>query len=124
MVAAGAIGALALAWIATQGWRSGAQSASRDVTPPIVKIASPVDRGPLSGVVPILVTASDDVGIAAVQIKIDGELVGPELTSAPYRVDWDSASRPAGSHVIEAVARDAAGNSDRSRFTITTDFKR
>ena len=35
-------------------------------------------------------TASDDVGVAGVQFRLDGADLGAEDTSAPYSVNWDT----------------------------------
>jgi len=46
-----------------------------------------------------------------VQFTLDGVNLGAEHTAAPYALTWNSASVANGAHVIGAVARDAAGNS-------------
>jgi len=55
-------------------------------------------------------TASDNVGVAGVQFKLDGANLGTEDTSSPYSVSWTTTSAANGSHQLTAVARDAAGN--------------
>jgi hypothetical protein len=55
-----------------------------DVTPPVVAIAAPVAGASLSGSVAVSGTASDDVGVAGVQFRVDGVNVGAEVTSPPY----------------------------------------
>jgi hypothetical protein len=64
----------------------------------------------LSGVVHVAAAAADDVGVAGVQLKLDGVDLGKELTAAPYTRAWDTRTVRIGSHVLSAVARDAAGN--------------
>ena len=64
----------------------------------------------MSGTVSVTADASDDVGVAGVQFKLDGSNLGAEDTLAPYSVSWDTRTSPNGSHSISAVARDAAGN--------------
>jgi glucose/arabinose dehydrogenase len=64
----------------------------------------------VSGTVNVTATASDDVGVAGVQFRLDGAAVGSEDTSAPYGVSWDSTTATPGTHALTAVARDAAGN--------------
>ena len=44
------------------------------------------------------------------QFKLDGVNLGTERTEAPYALDWDSTTATNGTHVLVAVARDAAGN--------------
>ena len=76
--------------------------------------ASPAAGASVSGTVTIAAAASDAVGVAGVQFRVDGVNVGAEDTSAPYSVPWDSAASGAGSHTLTAIARDAAGNTRTS----------
>jgi hypothetical protein len=54
--------------------------------------------------------ASDDVAVAGVQFKLDGQPIGAEKASAPYSIAWNSTTTSNGAHTLTAVARDAAGN--------------
>jgi len=81
-----------------------------DTTPPAVSVASPGNGATIQGTVPISAGASDNVGVAGVQFRIDGANFGAEDTSAPYSVSWNTTTASNGSHTITAVARDAAGN--------------
>src|SRR5207245_435575 len=45
---------------------------SNDTTPPSVSITSPVGGASVSGTVTVTATASDNVGVAGVQFKLDG----------------------------------------------------
>jgi hypothetical protein len=58
--------------------------------------------------------ASDNVAVVGVQFKADGANIGSEDTSAPYSVSWNTAAVSNGSHLLTAVARDAAGNTTTS----------
>jgi hypothetical protein len=60
--------------------------------------------------------ASDNFGVSAVQFKLDGANLGPELTNPPasYSITWDTTSTSQGSHMLTAVARDLAGNTTMS----------
>ena len=68
----------------------------------------------ISATVQVTASASDNVGVVGVQFKLDGALLGPELTASPYTMAWDTATVANGSHALTAVARDAAGNSTTS----------
>jgi hypothetical protein len=59
--------------------------------------------------VSVTADASDNVGVAGVQFKLDGQNLGAEVTSPPYSVAWNT-SAAAGTHRLSATARDAAGN--------------
>lgn len=81
-----------------------------DTTNPSVSITSPVNGQNISGVVTVLADASDNIGVAGVQFKLDGSNLGSEDTTSPYNTSWNTASTTNGSHTLLAVARDAAGN--------------
>ena len=81
-----------------------------DTTPPTVTLANPADGGTITGTITLAASASDAVGVAGVQFTLDGAPVGTEYTIAPYEMFWNSATAPNGTHVLAAIARDAAGN--------------
>ena len=84
-----------------------------DTTAPTVALTAPV-AGTVSGTVNVTASASDNVGVAGVQFRVDGANLGPEDTTSPYSITWSTAGTPNGSHVLSAVARDAAGNTNTS----------
>ena len=86
-------------------------SAPPDTTAPVVAVSSPAGGSTVSGAVTISVVATDNVGVAGVQLRVDGANLGSELTAAPYRASWDTSSYANGAHTVTAVGRDAAGNS-------------
>ena len=63
---------------------------------------------------PLIASATDNVGVAGVQFQLNGTPVGPELTAYPYAFNWDTTTRTDGSYLLTAVARDAAGNTATS----------
>jgi len=86
-----------------------------DTTPPIVAITAPANNATVSGSsVTVSASASDNVRVAGVQFRLDGASLGSEITTAPYRLNWNTASTANGSHSLTAVARDAAGNQTTS----------
>jgi len=92
---------------------------SSDVTPPTVSITSPLGGISITGIVVVAATASDNVGVAGVQFKVDGANLGAEVTVAPFSVSLNTAILSAGTHTISAVARDAAGNTSTASVTVT-----
>ena len=80
-----------------------------DTTAPTVSITSPGEGATVSGTIPVTAGASDDVGVAGVQFKIDGFNLGGEVTSPPYKVSAFTTTTSNGAHILTAVARDAAG---------------
>jgi hypothetical protein len=87
-------------------------TAPSDTTPPTVSLTAPASGATVSGtVVTVSATASDNMGVAGVQLKLDGTTnLGGEDTTSPYSVTWNSTTATNGSHTLTAVARDAAGN--------------
>ena len=81
----------------------------------ITKPSANTAKKPLTGKTPIVVSAKDSVGVAGVQIKIDGNLLGTEITKSPYSLTWDTASFTQGKHDLTATARDFAGNTADSK---------
>jgi glucose/arabinose dehydrogenase/PKD repeat protein len=81
-----------------------------DVTAPTVNLTAPAAGSTVSGTINVTASASDNVGVAGVQFKLDGQNLGAEDTSAPYSVSWNTTTAAGGPHALTAVARDAAGN--------------
>ena len=84
-----------------------------DVTPPTVSITSPATAAVVSRSVRVAITATDDVAVTSVELRIDGVPAGTD-TTAPYLVKWSSRSVTDGSYTLTAVAYDTAGNSATS----------
>ncbi len=83
-----------------------------DTTPPTVNMTAPSNSATVSGTSTVVsANASDNVGVAGVQFKLDGANLGAEDTSSPYSVSWDTTTTSNGTHTLTAVARDSAGNS-------------
>ena len=96
-------------------------SSVSDTTPPTVSITAPASGATVSGAaVTVSATASDNVGVAGVQFKLDGANLGAEDTTSPYSVTWNSTTVTTGSHTLTAVARDAAGNTRTSATVSVT----
>ncbi len=86
-----------------------------DTTAPSVSLSAPANNATVSGsTVTVSATASDAVGVAGVRFRLDGVNLGNEDTSAPYSLVWNTTTATNGSHVLTAVATDAAGNSATS----------
>lgn len=85
-----------------------------DTTPPTVSVTSPVSGSTLTGTVSVSASASDNVGVAGVQFKLDGVNLGSEDTTAPFSVSWNTTTTSNGSHVVTAIARDTSNNSTTS----------
>jgi Bacterial Ig domain len=93
---------------------------SGDTTPPTVSITIPTAAATVSGTTTVVAVASDNVGVAGVQLKVDGANVGSEATASPFSISWNTSSMTNGSHTLTAVARDAAGNRTTSAGVAVT----
>lgn len=80
-----------------------------DPTPPQVSVTSPAEGSTLSGAITVTVDASDNVGVARVELLVDGQLVGTD-SAAPYAFALDTRALSNGGHTLAARAFDAAGN--------------
>jgi hypothetical protein len=92
------------------------QAKAADVLPPSVAITSPTG-GTVSGIVPINVTASDNVGVTRVDLLVSGTLLASDM-SAPYAFSWDSTALAGSSASLVARAYDAAGNATSSAAVV------
>jgi hypothetical protein len=88
-----------------------------DTTAPTVTITNPTPGAQMHGNVTITANASDNVGIAALSLSIDGKLVSTaNSTSLTY--NWKTNKISSGTHSISATARDATGNAASTSINI------
>src|SRR5256885_2118004 len=94
-----------------------------DKKPPTVAITSPASGSTVAGTIAVTATASAGAGVAGVQLKLDGLVLGAEDTTTPYSVLWDTtAAANNSSHTLTAVARDTSGNRTTSAPVTVTVF--
>jgi hypothetical protein len=91
-----------------------------DNTAPTVSMTAPADGTTTSGLVAVSASATDNVGVVAVQFLLDGAPLGAEVTTEPYAIPWDSTTASSGPHAVSAQARDAAGNVATSAASTVT----
>ena len=80
-----------------------------DTVPPTSLITAPAANLTVAGLVPVDVTATDNVGVNRVELKVNGSVVAV-ASMAPFAFSWDSAGVTNGMATLVAVAYDAAGN--------------
>lgn len=80
-----------------------------DTTAPTTSVTSPAAGSTVSGTITVTASASDDVGVAKVELYVDGALLGTD-TSSPYEFSWNTTTVADGSHTLQSKAYDAAGN--------------
>jgi len=68
----------------------------------------------------VYVTASDNVGVTLVRLLVDGKVYASSASASPV-FTWQTSKLTRGSHFLQAIAFDAAGNSTRS--TAVTVYK-
>jgi subtilisin family serine protease len=86
-----------------------ANSIPADTQAPSVAISNLAASSTVSGVVPVDIVATDNVGVARVELKVNGTMVAVDNT-APYGFSWDTAGFANGMASVVAYAYDAAGN--------------
>ena len=90
-----------------------------DTTSPAASITTPSASSKVSGLVPVNVSASDNVGVTRVDLWINGSLYATDTTS-PYAFSWDTTKLADGSNTLQVTAYDAAGNQgNSSKITVT-----
>ncbi len=99
---------------------AGGGSLGPDVTSPTISLTPLVSTTDLKDSLTLEASASDNIGVAGVQFKVDGDDIGNEDTTTPYSVSWNTTTVPNGSHTLTAVARDDAGNTKTSAEIIVT----
>lgn len=89
-----------------------------DVTAPTVTITSPTS-GKIGTTTTVYVSASDNVGVVSAKLYVDGKLTMTS-TASPFTFKWNSRKVTAGTHTLQVVAVDAAGNSGSSQVVTMT----
>lgn len=92
-----------------------------DTVAPVVAITDPEDEESIAaGEIEVTASATDDVGVASVQFKVNGVNEGAAVTSAPYTITWDATLLDPDDYELTAVATDANGNSTTSEVVTVT----
>ena len=81
-----------------------------DVQDPTVAITAPLGSAPRTGTITISATAADNAGVARVEFYVRGEKVGQD-TSAPYSLQFNTASVSDGMATISVRSIDTSGRS-------------
>lgn len=83
--------------------------AATDTAVPVVTVTSPAAGAVVTGVVGVHISAVDNVGVAAVNLVVDGQTVGSS-TVAPFSFNLDTRYLSEGTHTLAASASDKSGN--------------
>lgn len=84
-----------------------------DTQAPVISVSAPLGGATVTGLVGVDVTATDNVGVTRVELRVNSTTVAID-SSAPFGFTWDSAGTPNGMSNLVAYAFDAAGNSKAS----------
>jgi hypothetical protein len=104
----------------TSGGGTGGGGTTADKTSPAVSISSPNNNATVSGNLTVSGSASDNVGVSKVQLRVDGQLVTTDSAS-PYNFVLDTTKYTDGQHTIYLRAYDAADNQGQSA-TVTVNM--
>jgi glucose/arabinose dehydrogenase len=82
-----------------------------DTQAPVATLGSPANLASgLIGTINLSATATDNVGVTALEFQVDGTPVGAIGGASPYTVGLDTTAYASGQHIVRTRARDAAGN--------------
>ena len=88
-----------------------------DVTDPSAVITSPENGSTVNGLITVTVNATDDVGVADVELHVDGALFGTDTTT-PYSFGLNTNNLVDGDHTLTAFAYDTSGNVGSSETVV------
>lgn len=80
-----------------------------DTTPPTIAITKPTANQSVSGDMQLVATASDNTGVAKIDLLFDGSFY-KTVSAASINETYKTTSLTNGSHTFKAIAYDAAGN--------------
>jgi hypothetical protein len=92
-----------------------------DTAAPSLAITNPTSGGTVTGNVSIVLNASDNSGAAGISMSlyIDGALKASGSGST-MSYSWNTRKANSGTHTIQAVARDKAGNTTNTQVQVTS----
>lgn len=89
-----------------------------DTVAPVAVISNPRNSSSISGTVTVSASGTDNVGVAKVNLYIDGALV-TSVNGNSLNYNWNTRKAAAGSHVVKVQAVDASGNVGEAQVTVT-----
>jgi len=96
------------------------QNTLADLTAPVVQITSPATGTTVARSTKVYVTASDNVAVSQVDLMVDWKFYATSYSAAAV-FSWNTSKLARGSHTLQAVAHDAAGNEGSS--SVVTIYK-
>lgn len=80
-----------------------------DSTAPSTSIIDPLGGATVSGLIPVDIDATDNVGVSRVELWINNTNIATD-TSSPFAFSWDTTGAANGTAKVEARAYDTSGN--------------
>jgi Ca-activated chloride channel family protein len=97
---------------------TGQLSMNLDVQPPVtVEIAQPLEGTTIDRKITIIANVTALGSVARIEFAVDDQAIGA-VTSAPYQLEWNPGSLPAGRHVISVTAYDTEDFSAKAQATV------
>lgn len=96
-----------------------------DTTPPVVGFLNPQNGASVTGFVPVGAQATDNVGVAYLEISLwdqfsgQAVMVGSVTDSGVLNVNWDSRPLTPATYDLYAKAQDALGNWSQTKISVT-----
>ncbi|MFL5799744.1 MAG: Ig-like domain-containing protein [Actinomycetota bacterium] len=90
-----------------------------DTTPPSVTITQPQGGAAVSGIIEVSGTASDDNGVAKVEVSMDGGTLKTASGTTSWSTSIDTSAYVDANHTITARAVDLAGNASTTSRVVT-----
>jgi hypothetical protein len=103
-----------LSWLTTESGGDLYDGTVADTEKPSVAITAPAAGGTVSPSVTVVVSATDNVGVATVECAVDGKPAG-SMSAPPYEF---ALTLVEGMRTIRALARDKAGNQGEAQITV------
>lgn len=88
-----------------------------DSTAPSTSIIDPLGGATVSGLIPVDVDATDNAGVARVELWVNNTNIATD-TSSPFAFSWDTAGAPNGTAKVEARAYDTNGNLSTASISV------
>lgn len=101
------------------GGGGGTPTPTKDTAPPTVTITSPTDNSKQRGTITVRGTASDNVKIGSVTLRVNDKWIATD-DKAPYEFSLDTKKYTDGKHAMVLRAWDAAGNMGQSQTVVIT----
>ena len=102
-----------------QAWASKTVFSANDNQAPTVTIASPAAGATLGGTVTVSGSASDNVSLSKVELRVDGNAYQLASGTTSWTFSLNTSAYASGSHTLLARATDASGNQAWASRTVT-----